>query len=361
MLRASLVVGLTAAGFAFWKLLRGGVTPNPPGSASLDREKVRAVIEAAGHASASAALMGDKQFLWSPSGQAFIMYQRSGNHWIALGGPVGPEAEREDLAWRFRELADRSDGRTVFYEVSEDELPLYVDMGLSLSKLGEEAWVPLAGFSLEGSKHAEFRQALNRARRQGITFQVVPGPEIGPILPQMRAVSDDWLKDKAGSEKGFSLGAFSEPYVTSFDSAVVRFGEEIVAFANLWTAQSYGEFSVDMMRYNKNAPRAVMDYLFTELMLWGKREGFDWFNLGMAPLSGLEQHPLAPMWHKLGGLVFRHGDAFYNFEGLRRYKQKFDPEWRARYIACPRGLLGLPRALIETSKLISAGGVDSRG
>jgi len=98
-----------------------------------------------------------------------------------------------------------------------------------------------------------------------------------------------------------------------------------------------------------------MDFLFAELMLWGKDEGFRWFNLGMAPLSGLEAHELAPLWHKLGNLVFRHGDAFYNFEGLRNYKQKFDPEWRARYIACRGGVLGLPRALLESARLISGG------
>ena len=37
-----------------------------------------------------------------------------------------------------------------------------------------------------------------------------------------------------------------------------------------------------------------MDYLFIELMLWGQQAGYRWLNLGMAPLSGLEAHPLAP-------------------------------------------------------------------
>ena len=38
-----------------------------------------------------------------------------------------------------------------------------------------------------------------------------------------------------------------------------------------------------------------MEYLFTELMLWGKQQGYRWFNLGMAPLSGLEGRSLAPL------------------------------------------------------------------
>jgi phosphatidylglycerol lysyltransferase len=318
-------------------------------------DRVRAVVGRAGQSTANAALMGDKRFLWSTDGQAFIMYQVSGNHWIALGDPVGPAAAWEELGWSFRELADRYDGRPVFYQVSGESLAMYVDMGLTLAKLGEDGRVSLSEFSLEGSKRAEFRQALNKARRQGATFEIVPRAEVGAILADLRAVSDSWLADKAASEKGFSLGAFTEHYVSQFDCAIVRADGAIVAFANLWPAPAAGELSIDLMRHTQQAPKGIMDYLFTELMLWGKANGYSWFSLGMAPLSGLEQHELAPLWHKLGHLIFSHGEAFYNFEGLRHYKEKFDPEWQPRYIACPGGLLGLPRALLDTSRLISGG------
>ncbi len=97
-----------------------------------------------------------------------------------------------------------------------------------------------------------------------------------------------------------------------------------------------------------------MDYLFIELMLWGQAQGFEWFNLGMAPLSGLEAHPLAPAWHRVGNFIFRHGEHFYNFEGLRRYKGKFDPAWEPRYLVA-RGGIALPRVLIDVSVLIAGG------
>jgi phosphatidylglycerol lysyltransferase len=97
-----------------------------------------------------------------------------------------------------------------------------------------------------------------------------------------------------------------------------------------------------------------MDYLFVELMLWGRQEGYQWFNLGMAPLAGLENRTLAPLWSKAGALLFRHGEHFYNFQGLRQYKDKFDPEWRPKYLAC-RGGLALPRVLTNVATLISGG------
>jgi phosphatidylglycerol lysyltransferase len=251
-------------------------------------------------------------------------------------------------------MTDRYAARPVFYHVRDDSLPLYVDMGLALFKLGEDALVPLADFGVEGSKRAELRQAISRATRDGASFEVVRAADVPALVPELAAVSTSWLASKSTAEKGFSIGAFSPEYIACFDCAVVRVGERIVAFANLWQAPKSKELSVDLMRYGDAAPKVVMDYLLTEVMLWGRKQGFEWFSLGMAPLSGLEARPLAPMWHKVGGLIFRYGDDFYNFEGLRHYKEKFFPTWRPRYLACPAGL-DVPRALFDATALISGG------
>ncbi|MGH8315578.1 MAG: phosphatidylglycerol lysyltransferase domain-containing protein, partial [Steroidobacterales bacterium] len=121
---------------------------------------------------------------------------------------------------------------------------------------------------------------------------------------------------------------------------------------HVWESAGCEELSVDLMRYADDAPKGVMDFLLTELMLWGKARGYKWFNLGMAPLAGLEDRRLAPAWHKFGRLVYRWGDDFYNFEGLKRYKEKFLPEWRPRFLAAPGGL-ALPRILLDVTTLIS--------
>jgi phosphatidylglycerol lysyltransferase len=355
MLRASFAAAITALGFYLYRLLRTLFAKPLLEASEIDMEAVRQVIATTGNPSANVALLGDKHFHWSTDRRAFIMYAVSGNSWVALGDPVGPEESHTDLAWSFREMVDRHDGRTVFYEISDHSLSVYVDMGLALAKLGEDARVSLTDFTLQGSERAEFRQAQNRARREGAVFEVIPRENVPAIVGELTSVSNDWLKDKATAEKGFSLGAYSEDYVANFDCAVVRVNNSVVAFANLWPAPAVGELSIDLMRFNQQAPKGVMDFLFTELMLWGKEQGYSWFSLGMVPLSGLEQRTLAPLWHKLGHLIFQHGEAFYNFEGLRHYKEKFKPQWRPRYIACPDGMLGLPRALLDTARLISGG------
>jgi phosphatidylglycerol lysyltransferase len=103
-----------------------------------------------------------------------------------------------------------------------------------------------------------------------------------------------------------------------------------------------------------SAPKSIMEYLFLKLILWGKDNGYRSFNLGMAPLSGMERHPLAPLWHRIGARVYQHGENFYNFQGLRAFKEKFDPLWEPRYLASPGGT-ALIRTLANVTSRISGG------
>jgi phosphatidylglycerol lysyltransferase len=352
-LRAMIVVLVLATAYFLLTLLQPA-KPEPSVAGPAELERARAVIVRSGLTLANAAFTGDKRLLFGEKGDAFLMYQVMGRSWIALGDPVGPRDRAEELVWRFRELSDHHGGRTVFYQASGDRLPLYVDLGLAALKIGEEARVPIAEFSLEGSARAELRQTHRRAERDGASFEVIPPEQVPEMMPKLKRVSDLWLAGKSVAEKGFSVGAFSERYLRNFPIALVRSEGTPSAFANIWPTGTREELSVDLMRFAPDAPRGAMDYLFVELMKWGRGQGYHWFNLGMAPLAGLERHPLAPAWHRVGNFVFRHGEHFYNFEGLRRYKAKFDPTWEPKYLVAPGGA-ALPRILIDVSVLIAGG------
>lgn len=341
------------------KLRHAEVGPDRPSPRQLD---LAARIAASSRDTiANLALLGDKSLLFSESGRSMIMYAVAGRSWVALGDPLGPEAERAELAWRFRESADRHGGWPVFYEVSASHLPIYIDLGLTLFKLGEEAIVPLHDFSLEGGSRKALRRTRKDALRAGATFEMIPPEDTHIFLPGLREISDEWLATKRTKEKGFSLGRFDERYIATFPVALVRIGDAVVAFANVWLGADREEISVDLMRYTSVAPPGVMEFLLIELMLWGRQNGYQRFNLGMAPLSGIENRSLAPLWNRLGALLFSRGEPFYNFQGLRLYKEKFDPVWQPRYLASPGGLV-LPRILTNVASLISGGlaGVVSR-
>jgi phosphatidylglycerol lysyltransferase len=355
-LRASVGVVAVALGIALSRLLRPApADPSWPTPEEVD--KGAEIAAAFPRTYAYLALLGDKELLFNEERTAYLMFGVEKRSWVGMGDPVGPEEEQPDLVWRFREMCDRHGGWTVFYQVSGKSLHLYVDLGLSLIKLGEEARVPLSRFSLEGSRRKKLRHAHRRAVEEGARFEIVPADAVPALLPELEEVSDEWLRAKSTREKGFSLGRFDPDYLKRLPMALVRQGDRITAFANLWPGGGKEELSIDLMRHRETAPFGIMDYLFLELMLWGTAEGYQWFNLGMAPLAGLEARALAPLWSRLGALVFRHGEHFYNFQGLRHYKDKFDPVWEPRYLACPGGLGGLvlPRVLADVAALVSGG------
>ncbi|MGI9364434.1 MAG: bifunctional lysylphosphatidylglycerol flippase/synthetase MprF [Rhizobiaceae bacterium] len=351
-LRASLVVCLLLAAIALDSILanrhtskRGGPIPTV----------VRKLVAESEDTEANMALIGDKSFLISDDGKAFLSYADSGTSLISKGEPVGAVEQGRDLIWELREQADREGKRCAFYAVSPRYLPTYLDLGLSIMKIGEVARVSLEDFTLDGSSKKGFRQARNRARREGCTFEVMPKEEIAPILPELKVISDDWLVSKQGEEKSFALGGFEEDYVSNFDHAVLRNPDgEIIAFANLFQSGNKHELSLDLMRYFPGGPNFAMDALFAEMMLWGAEQEFRWFSLGSAPFSGIDNRQLASFWNRVGGFVYEHGEHFYHFEGLRSFKQKFNPVWEPNYLASPGGL-AVPRILYEVNVLVSGG------
>lgn len=352
-LRASVGVMVIFLFYSSMKLL-SPVKPRPSVPAPAELEKVWTIASISRSTTAYLALLGDKALLFSGDEKAFLMYAVEDRSWISMGDPIGhPEAKKE-LVWQFREMCDRHDGWTVFYEVRERNRNLYIDLGLTFLKLGEEGRVNLRAFSLEGGSRKEFRNTIHKLDKQGCSFEIIPREGIPPLLPELKVISDAWLSEKHTGEKGFSLGFFKPDYLRYFPAAVVRQGGKIQAFANIWPGGEKEELSIDLMRYRPEAPHGTMDYLFVKLMLWGKQEGYQWFSLGMAPFSGLDEHSLAPLWNRLGVFLYRHGEHFYNFQGLRYYKEKFDPEWESRYLIVPGGF-ALPRILINIASLVSRG------
>lgn len=299
-------------------------------------------------------LTGDKYILWSKTKKSFLMYGVTNKFWIAMSDPVGDPTEFEKLVWEFREAADKVAAQIAFYEIGKERIPLYLDLGLSLIKLGQQALIPLESFGLKGKKRQNLRSAINKYQREGYVFEIIHAADVNEILPELKEISDQWLKEKNAKEKRFSLGFFNEEYLRHCNIAVVKKEGKIFAFCNIWPLNNKHQISIDLMRYLTGTPNGIMEFLNISLILWAKEQGFTYFGLGMAPLSGLENHALAPLWHKIGNTIFRIGGDFYNFAGVYFYKDKFNPEWQPIYLAAPPGLQ-TAAALLAATTLISGG------
>lgn len=331
-LRATLGAVVFAAALASWQLLRpaAGRFVKPE---SADLAEAGRIVRAQERSDAGLALMGDKSFLFSASRNAFLMYAKRGRTWAALHDPVGPREEWPALIRAFVALAHTHGGRAAFYQVRADALPLYLDAGLTLMKLGEEARVMLQEFDLKGPQRAHLRYAVKRGERDGFSIEQIDRARMADHLPVLRDISDAWLDSRDAREKSFSVAAFDDDYLAAQSVLLVRQHGEPLAFVTYMTTDLGTEATVGVMRHLPGASPYAMEYLFTQLALTLKAAGYQALSLGMAPLAGMGPTPLASPWHRLAGLIWRFGGKFYNFRGLRGFKNKFAPRWEPRYLA----------------------------
>lgn len=316
--------------------------------------KAASILKNSSQPDGGLALSGDKALLFHPDQSAFLMYARRGRSLVALYDPIGPPRQRAELIWQFRDLCDLHHARPVFYQVRSENLPFYMDIGLTAIKLGEEARVGLSSFDLQSQAKGmkDLRYTLNRGNRDGLSLEI---HEPGQVpMSELKAVSDAWLAGKQVREKGFSLGRFSADYLQHFRIALIRYQGRPVAFANLLETNSRELASLDLMRVEPQAPKLTMEFLMLSLLLHYQAEGYAQFSLGMVPLAGLQPRRGAPITQRLGALMFSRGGQFYNFQGLRHFKDKFQPAWEPRYLAVPAGLDPLV-ALTDTAALIAGG------
>jgi phosphatidylglycerol lysyltransferase len=316
--------------------------------------KAAEIIKASNQPDGGLVLTGDKAVLLHPDGNAFLMYAHRGRSLVALYDPIGPTQQRAELIWQFRDLCDVHHARPVFYQVRAENLPFYMDIGLTAIKLGEEARVDLLKFDIEakGKEMKDLRYTWNRGGRDGLSLEIY---EVGQApMDELKVISDAWLTGKNVREKGFSLGRFSLDYLKHFRIAIVHFEGKPVAFSNLLETSRHDLASLDLMRSHPEAPKLTMEFMMVGLILHYKKEGYARFSLGMVPLSGLQPRRGAPLTQRLGSMVFSRGEQLYNFQGLRRFKDKFQPDWEPRYMAVPAGLDPLV-ALADTAALIAGG------
>jgi phosphatidylglycerol lysyltransferase len=350
-LRALLGASILALGISLWQLLRtASGRVELPSAQELSRAAL--IVRDQERSAAMLALMGDKSFLFSRTGSAFLMYAKRGRSWVALFDPVGPRREWLELVWRFVELADAHGGRAAFYQVRPDSLPVYLDAGLRIMKVGEEACMRLGDFSLQGSARYGLRQALKRGQRDGLEFEILKPGRVSGERDVLRRISDAWLAGHGDHERGFSVAAFEPGFMAAQSVALARLRGRPVAFVSFMATEHRNEATIGLMRQMPDAPPYAMEYLITQLALELKVGNYQVLSLGMAPLAGMVAAPLSSQWHRIAALLWEFGGPVHNFQGLRAFKNKFRPGWEPRYLAAS-GTIGPFITLADVAALAS--------
>lgn len=248
-MRTAVIAGATFVFFYLWAGLQAPrYRPALPGAGEL--ETAKQVIAGQDNPDANFALTGDKALLFSCDKHAFVMFGVHGNNWVSMGDPVAMnEQDAVDLIWEFKCHAERNQDHAIFYQIRKDMMHHYIEADFTLLKLGEEALVPLADFSLEGSHRAKLRQARNRAAREELRFELVQPPHADTLMDELQAISDAWLAEKGVREKGFSLGFLDRGYLNQCPMVLIHEADQVSAFANVLVTGTRQVATIDLMRH----------------------------------------------------------------------------------------------------------------
>jgi phosphatidylglycerol lysyltransferase len=298
-----------------------------------ERERVRGLLERYADSSiAYFALLPDKSYFFSNGGDSVIVYKTVGASAIAMGDPIGNEAEFPELVRSFQEHCELNGWAYAFHQARPKYLPLFEKHGLKYLKIGEEAVVPTEEFSLEGHEMKRLRSTIARFEREGYRAEVLSPPHDAALLRRLREISDEWLALGKRRERTFTLGYFDESTLQECAIMVARAPDgEIVAFANIIPSYRMAEGNFDLLRYSGEL-HGLSDFLHVSLINHFRQEGRPGINLGLAPFSGIERGEARSPVGRAMRLLYSYGNFLFRSKGLREFKGKFRPRWEPRYL-----------------------------
>lgn len=275
---------------------------------------------------------------------SFVAFQVKNGIALILGGVTGKPTDKGRLRSAFVDYAHANGWRIAVIHANGVEAKKWEAHGLQPMFIGSEAAVESLEFATTTSKNKHFRYVRNKALKENLDFSFWQPPHSAERMSQLRGVSDAWL-DQGKREYRFIMGYFDETYLNQSTVGLLQRNGEVVAYANLLPGFLNGKDSIDHMRYKAGLSSVAMHFLLMRLIQIRHEQGSTELNLGLAPLSQLEDQSLSNLNERLLSAIKIVGSRYYSFSGLEQFKGKFRPEWEARYIVYEGGLTKLPATL----------------
>jgi len=334
------------------------------------------LLEQYGDSSLAAfALAPDVDYFFSANGRAVIAYRFESDTLLAIGDPAGPEEEILPLLAAFAAHCAERDWSFAVFQARPERLNLYREMGWRALHIGEDPILWTDRFSLEGSTMGDVRRATRKLEGSDLEARhFVPGvnpfdaAHAGGLSDQLRQISNEWLASRRTGERGFSMGRF-DPHRLAREWVAVAWDRprgHAVAFVTwvpIWARRGW---ALDLMRRRNDAPAGVMEFLVAKSVESARERGDALLSLSLSALAkvdGSERHAAgvaepdkAP--ERARAFLMQHLARFYEFEGLFRWKEKFNPAFEDRYLVYPDPL-ALPQVVLALVRAQSAGGIRS--
>jgi phosphatidylglycerol lysyltransferase len=297
------------------------------------------------------------EHFWSSQRRGMIAVARHGRYVFSGGGLLAPAAHQEELLRQFVEHAAHQGLTPTFFNICEDQLPLFRKFGFQATKWGEEAVIDLPNCTWSGGTYEWVRRQTNYCRRQGLAVtECLPARHSGSqwkrLMAELVEVSRLFLAAKPHAREMRLLhGAFDPSRLGQKRIFVARRQESgrIEGFVacnpcggRTWVMETY--------RQRPDAVRGTTAFIMHQAMRQFQAEGALRASLCLVPgLRCQARLPGDSAMVRWGLAIGTCGfNPAYETAGAHHFKTRFRPQFESRYLCSrPRMTLGTAIAFIR--------------
>ena len=266
---------------------------------------------------------------FSDKGDAVVGYMPAAGFRIVAGAPVCPLERLVDVIDAFESDARRCHQK-VCYFCAETRLEEAVRDGNAHTKFllgAQPTWNPHHWPKIV-SGHKSMRAQFNRAKNKGVQITEFSAAEAHAD----RRLDDclhQWLATKGLPPLHFLVEPETLNRLENRRIFVAERNTDVVGFVTLSPVAERQGWLFEQFPHKPGAPNGTVELMIDFAMRSIAVDGCDYATLGLAPLSRrAEVEPFHnPLWLDIVlAWIRKHGQRFYNFDGLDAFKAKLRPD-----------------------------------
>ncbi|CAN5506979.1 hypothetical protein BH10ACI1_BH10ACI1_18080 [soil metagenome] len=248
---------------------------------------------------------------------------------VVAGAPVCEKSLLREVSAEFEQAATKKNEK-VCYFCAEARLESIYETSPNYSKIllgAQPIWKP-ANWTTIIAKHKSLRAQLNRARNKGVTVSEWT-TEKAHNNPALIECLHEWLSAKGLPPLGFVVEPNTLGRLENRRVFVAERKNEVVGFVMLSPVPTRNGWLFEQFPHKPGAPNGTVELMVDTAMRVLADDGFEYATLGLSPLS--KRAEIKPFQNPLRLRILlawlrKHGQRFYNFDGLDAFKAKLQPE-----------------------------------
>ena len=266
---------------------------------------------------------------FSDRGDAVVGYVAAAGVRVAAGAPVCREERLAEVIEEFESYAKHA-GESVCFFCAESRLESAVEGRAHHSRFllgAQPTWRPVIWPETVG-KHKSLRAQLNRSRNTGVTVAEWP-TEKATGSESLAECLHAWLDSKGLPPLHFLVEPDTLNRLKHRRVFVAEHNGRVVGFVTLSPVVTRNGWLFEQFPHRPKAPNGTVELMIDAAMRALAEDGCEYATLGLSPLS--QRAEVAnrddPIWLRAAlGWIRKHGQRFYNFDGLDAFKAKLGPE-----------------------------------